>query len=68
MTLKSFSILQEILTEKLGLKDKFDDLTLDQALDLLASDGMLIKRPLLVKDNKILQIGYRTKYKDLNLV
>lgn len=31
-------------------------------------DGMLIKRPLLVKDNKILQIGYRTKYKDLNLV
>ncbi|MFR4924910.1 MAG: ArsC/Spx/MgsR family protein, partial [Streptococcus agalactiae] len=42
--------------------------TLDQALDLLASDGMLIKRPLLVKDNKILQIGYRTKYKDLNLV
>lgn len=53
---------------ELGLKDKFDDLTLDQALDLLASDGMLIKRPLLVKDNKILQIGYRTKYKDLNLV
>ncbi|EAO74672.1 hypothetical protein SAN_1691 [Streptococcus agalactiae COH1] len=27
-----------------------------------------IKRPLLVKDNKIFQIGYRTKYKDLNLV
>ncbi|MFM0600917.1 arsenate reductase family protein [Streptococcus suis] len=52
---------------QLGLKDKFDILTVDQALDLLANDGMLIKRPLLIQDGKILQIGYRTKYENLGL-
>ncbi|MFC3931349.1 arsenate reductase family protein [Streptococcus dentapri] len=51
---------------ELGLKNKMDALTLDQALDLLAADGMLIKRPILVKDNRILQIGYRTPYADLD--
>jgi len=49
------------------LKDKFDSLTLEDALGLLANDGMLIKRPLLIKDGKILQIGYRTKYENLDL-
>ncbi|HEM5173507.1 TPA: arsenate reductase family protein [Streptococcus suis] len=52
---------------QLGLKDKFESLTVDQALDLLANDGMLIKRPLLIQDGKILQIGYRTKYENLGL-
>lgn len=52
---------------QLGLKDRFGSLTLEEALSLLANDGMLIKRPLLIKDGKILQIGYRTKYKNLGL-
>ncbi|HEM4166151.1 arsenate reductase family protein [Streptococcus suis] len=52
---------------ELGLKDKFDSLSLEQALNLLANDGMLIKRPLLIQDGKILQIGYRTKYENLGL-
>lgn len=51
----------------LGLKDKLAHLTVDEALDLLANDGMLIKRPLLIKDGKVLQIGYRTKYDELGL-
>lgn len=51
----------------LGLKDRFDSLTLDEALDLLAADGMLIKRPLLIQDGKILQIGYKTPYEELGL-
>lgn len=52
---------------ELGLKDKFADLTVDEALNLLANDGMLIKRPLLIQDGKILQIGYKTPYKNLGL-
>lgn len=52
---------------ELGLKDRFASLTEAEALDLLANDGMLIKRPLLIKDGKILQIGYRTKYETLGL-
>lgn len=52
---------------QLSLKDRFGSLTLEEALSLLANDGMLIKRPLLIKDGKILQIGYRTKYENLGL-
>lgn len=52
---------------ELGLKDKLADLTLDEAVALLAADGMLIKRPILIEDDKILQIGYRTKYAELDL-
>ncbi len=52
---------------ELGLKDKLPSLSLDEAFSLLAQDGMLIKRPILIKDDTILQIGYRTAYKELNL-
>lgn len=41
-----------------GLKDKMAELTLDEAVELLASDGMLIKRPLLVQGDKVL-LGFR---------
>ena len=51
----------------LGLKDRFDQLTVDEALELLAADGMLIKRPILIKDGRVLQNGYRTPYADLGL-
>lgn len=51
----------------LGLKDKLPTLSQDEAVKLLSSDGMLIKRPILIKDGKVLQVGYRSPYKDLNL-
>ncbi|MBA2795445.1 ArsC family protein [Streptococcus porcinus] len=47
---------------ELGLKDKIDCLTLEEATQLLAQDGMLIKRPILVKDDKVLQIGSKQSY------
>ena len=52
---------------ELGLKDKVEKLTVKEAAELLASDGMLIKRPLLVKDGKVVQVGYRKPYADLGL-
>ena len=52
---------------ELGLKDRLAELNLDEASSLLASDGMLIKRPVLVKDDEVLQIGYRTPYRELGL-
>ena len=52
---------------ELGLKDKVNQLSIEEAADLLASDGMLIKRPLLVKDGKVVQVGYRKPYADLGL-
>ena len=38
---------------KLKLKDKLKTMTESQALDLLASDGMLIKRPIAVDKRKV---------------
>ena len=43
---------------ELGLKDKIDDLSDDEKFELLASDGMLIKRPLAVLGNKI-TLGFK---------
>ena len=37
-----------------GLKDKLADMTEEEQLALLASDGMLIKRPVLVTEDKVL--------------
>ena len=46
------------LYRSLGLKDKLPGLDADQILDLLSSDGMLVKRPLLVCDATVL-VGFR---------
>lgn len=45
---------------ELGLKDKLNSMSDDEMINLLASDGMLIKRPLLVLDDNVL-IGFREK-------
>ena len=45
---------------ELKLKEKLIDMSDDDKLDLLSSDGMLIKRPLLVTDEFILT-GFREK-------
>ena len=44
----------------LGLKDKLDGMTEKEQLALLSSDGMLVKRPLLVGDDAVLA-GFREK-------
>lgn len=40
-----------LVYKQLNLKDKIKTITIDEKLDLLASNGMLIKRPLLYNDN-----------------
>jgi arsenate reductase len=45
---------------ELGLKDKLNFMSDDEMINLLASDGMLIKRPLLVLNDNVL-IGFREK-------
>jgi arsenate reductase len=44
--------------KELNLKEKLDNMSQDQQINLLSSDGMLIKRPLLVAKDKIL-IGFK---------
>ncbi|MFC4737071.1 arsenate reductase family protein [Bacillus daqingensis] len=43
---------------ELGLKDKLGDMPEEEQLELLASDGMLIKRPIAAKDGHV-TVGFR---------
>lgn len=46
--------------KELNLKDKLATMTEGEQLSLLASDGMLVKRPILVKDDVVL-VGFKEK-------
>ena len=51
--------------KELNLKEKLPSMTTKEKIELLSSDGMLIKRPLLVTKNTII-IGYKEEeYKKL---
>ena len=45
---------------ELWLKDKLACMTDDEKIELLASDGMLVKRPLLITEDRIL-VGFKEK-------
>lgn len=45
---------------ELGLKDKLKSMSDEDKLKLLAEDGMLIKRPLVITDDKML-VGFKIK-------
>lgn len=47
-----------ILYRELGLSNKLDTMSEDECLRLLSTDGMLVKRPLLITDNKVL-VGFK---------
>lgn len=46
------------LYREMGLKDKLPDMSENDMIDLLASDGMLVKRPIAINDNTAL-IGFK---------
>ncbi|MBM9834132.1 arsenate reductase family protein, partial [Enterococcus faecalis] len=49
-TIKNFFNTSGQAYRALGLKDKVDGLTVDEAAALLATDSMLIKRTVLIRD------------------
>lgn len=59
LELKSFFNTSGLLYKSLELKDKLPTMTEEEQLRLLASDGMLVKRPILITDDKIL-VGFKT--------
>ena len=56
--LKKFFNTSGLQYKALGLKDKLPDMSEAEQLALLATDGMLVKRPLLVGDSFVLT-GFR---------
>lgn len=58
LPLKKFFNTSGLLYKSLDLKNKLSSMSEDEMLKLLASDGMLVKRPLLVGDDFVL-VGFK---------
>ena len=58
LPLKKFFNTSGLLYKSLDLKNKLPAMTDDEILMLLATDGMLVKRPLLVGDDFVL-VGFK---------
>lgn len=58
LPLRRFFNTSGMLYRDLNLKDRLPDMGEDEQLDLLSTDGMLVKRPLLVGDDFVL-VGFK---------
>ena len=58
LPLKKFFNTSGLLYKSMGLKDKLPAMTEEEQLRLLATDGMLVKRPILVTEDRIL-LGFK---------
>lgn len=58
LPLKRFFNTSGLLYKSLNLKEKLPEMTEDEMLHLLATDGMLVKRPLLISDSFVL-VGFK---------
>lgn len=58
LPLRRFFNTSGLLYKSLELKDKLPTMDEDAQLELLASDGMLVRRPLLVGESTVL-VGFR---------
>ena len=60
LPLKRFFNTSGLLYKSMELKDKLPDMTEEEQIKLLASDGMLVKRPILINGDKVL-VGFKEK-------
>ena len=60
LPLKKFFNTSGMLYKEQKLKDKLPDMSEEEQLRLLATNGMLVKRPLIVKENLVLT-GFKEK-------
>ena len=55
---KKFINTRGMLYRQMELKDKLPNMSEQEMIELLATDGMLVKRPILVSEDKVL-VGFR---------
>lgn len=58
LPLKKFFNTSGMLYKEMKLKDKLPEMSEDEQLKLLATNGMLVKRPVLVAEDKVL-VGFK---------
>lgn len=58
LPLKKFFNTSGMLYKEMKLKDKLPDMSEDEQIELLATNGMLVKRPLIVGEDMVL-VGFR---------
>ncbi len=58
LPLKKFFNTSGLLYKSLDLKNKLPEMSEGEMLELLSTDGMLVKRPLLIGDNFVL-VGFK---------
>ena len=67
LPLKRFFNTSGQVYRKLGLKDKLPDMSEEEQFEILSTDGMLVKRPVLVGDDFVL-VGFKIKEWEENLL
>lgn len=60
LEIKKFFNTSGLKYKELNLKEKLPNMSEEEKIELLASNGMLIKRPLLISDTKVL-VGFKEK-------
>lgn len=60
LPLKSFFNTSGQLYRSMGIKDKLKDMSDEEQFELLATDGMLVKRPILLAEERVL-VGFKEK-------
>ena len=60
LPLKKFFNTSGMLYREMQLKDRLPEMSEEEQYDLLASDGMLVKRPIVVTEDLVL-VGFREK-------
>lgn len=58
LPIKKFFNTSGMLYRSMGLKDKLDSMSENEQIDLLSTDGMLVKRPIAIKGNKVV-VGFK---------
>ena len=61
LPVKKFFNTSGLQYKALALKDKLPTMTVEEQLQLLATDGMLVKRPILVTDDGRVLTGFKEK-------
>lgn len=58
LPLKKFFNTSGLVYKEMQLKDKFPTMSEDEQLKLLATNGMLVKRPMVITNDKVL-VGFK---------